>query len=166
MSRAGQAGAGAEVIDLDPVRRRGAARRDGAPRQRCAHRAGDVACRNYAGPTGYCRVHEPEDAAAPVARPETFGAPPPLDPEDFDEAVDKALAFLRRRLTGDYEVDVFGFDRELTEQVLMPLARPLYQKYWRVRTVGLEHVPSDSGALVVANHAGTLPFDAIMTKMA
>jgi 1-acyl-sn-glycerol-3-phosphate acyltransferase len=32
--------------------------------------------------------------------------------------------------------------------------------------VGLEHVPSDSGALIVANHAGTLPFDAIMTKVA
>ena len=170
MTRAGNvAGAGAEVIDLDPVRRRGSARRtEPAARGRCAHDTAGVPCRNYAGPSGFCRVHEPEEAAAapPRARAEALAAPPPLDPRDFEEAVESALAFLRRRLTGDYEVDVFGFDRELTEQVLMPLARPLYQKYWRVKAVGLDHVPSESGALIVANHAGTLPFDAIMTKMA
>jgi hypothetical protein len=28
--------------------------------------------------------------------------------------VTRALTFLRNRLTGDYEVDEFGFDRELT----------------------------------------------------
>ncbi len=74
--------------------------------------------------------------------------------------------FLRRRLAGQYEVDAYGFDRELTEQVLLPLFRPLYQRYWRVRTVGIENVPETGGALVVANHSGTLPFDAIMTKVA
>jgi 1-acyl-sn-glycerol-3-phosphate acyltransferase len=82
-----------------------------------------------------------------------------------DEAVAEILAFLRRRLTGDYDVDVFGFDRELTEKVLLPLARPLYRSYWRVRPVDIEHVPA-GGSLLVANHAGTLPFDAIMTKIA
>jgi 1-acyl-sn-glycerol-3-phosphate acyltransferase len=82
------------------------------------------------------------------------------------DAVAAALSFIRRRLTGDYEVDLYGFDRELTEQVLLPLARPLYRNYWRVRAAGMEHVPADSGALLVANHSGTLPFDAIMTKVA
>lgn len=160
---------GAEVIALDPVRRRGQARRaagDPTARPRCAHTTADGrGCRNYAGVSGLCRVHEPEEIAA--QRP--AAAPVPtmeLDPRDFEEGLTKALAFLRRRLTGDYDVDVFGFDRELTEQVLMPLARPLYEKYWRVRAVGLEHVPSETGALVVANHAGTLPFDAVMTKFA
>ena len=33
------------------------------------------------------------------------------------------LAFLRRRITGDYEVDEFGFDRELTDEVFLPLLR-------------------------------------------
>ena len=83
-----------------------------------------------------------------------------------EDPVAAALALLRRRLTGDYDVDVYGFDRELTERVLLPLARPLYQRYWRVRTLGLEHVPGEGGALVVANHGGTLPFDAIMMKVA
>ena len=94
---------------------------------------------------------------------------PTIDAElaaELEEAAAQVLAFLRRRLTGDYDVDVYGFDRDLTEGVLMPLARPLYQRWWRVRTVGIEHVPADSGALLVANHAGTLPLDAIMTKLA
>ena len=157
----------ADIISLDAARRRSA----GLPRERCAAVLDDgpgepLACRNYAGPTGYCRVHEPEpgEAAAPNEA-EAIGATP-QEQRDLDEALAKALDFLRRRLTGEYEVDVYGFDRELTEQVLLPLARPLYQKWWRVRTVGMEHVPADSGALIVANHAGTLPFDAIMTKVA
>ena len=162
-----QVGHQAEIIDLDD-RRRGAAAGAG-PRERCsAEIAPGQACRNYAGPSGLCRVHEPEpgEASEPAAPLRPPVVEPPAAEGAFDEAIANALAFLRRRLTGEYEVDVYGFDRELTEQVLLPLARPLYQKYWRVRTVGLEHVPSDSGALIVANHAGTVPFDAIMTKVA
>ena len=154
----------AEVIDLDSARRSGAA---GASRVRCsAEITPGTRCRNYAGRSGLCRVHEPEPG-------ETASPPPPLvDPARLEipaageDAIAAALAFLRRRLTGQYDVDLYGFDRELTEQVLLPLARPLYQHYWRVRAVGLEHVPASSGALIVANHGGTLPFDAIMTKVA
>ena len=161
-----QAGHQAEIIDLNDRRRAAAA---GATRERCsAEIAPGQPCRNYAGASGLCRVHEPEpdgaQAAAAAPLPVTPSQPQPQPP--LDEAIATALAFLRRRLTGEYDVDVYGFDRELTEQVLLPLARPLYQKYWRVRAVGLEHVPADSGALIVANHAGTVPFDAIMTKMA
>lgn len=74
--------------------------------------------------------------------------------------------FLRDRVTGDYPVDDFGFDPEFTENVLLPLARPFYRNWFRVEASGLEHVPADSGALVVANHSGTLAFDAIMTQVA
>jgi 1-acyl-sn-glycerol-3-phosphate acyltransferase len=156
----------AEVIDLDHARRRGAA---AATRTRCsAEISPGLSCRNYAGPSGFCRVHEPEpgeNVETPITPPEPDRARVESD-SAIDEAIAAALAFLRRRLTGDYDIDLYGFDKELTEQVLLPLARPLYQRYWRVRTVGIEHVPSDSGALIVANHSGTLPFDAIMTKVA
>src|SRR5687768_5347179 len=125
-----QAGHQAEIIDLDDRRRATAA---GATRERCsAEITAGQPCRNYAGPSGLCRVHEPEpdgtdvDAAAPASSPPAQPEPQPA----FDEAIATALAFLRRRLTGEYDVDVYGFDRELTEQVLLPLARPLYQKYW------------------------------------
>ena len=31
------------------------------------------------------------------------------------------MAFVRRRLDGDYQVDDFGYDSELTHEVLIPL---------------------------------------------
>ncbi|MEV4947557.1 lysophospholipid acyltransferase family protein [Streptomyces sp. NPDC053755] len=76
------------------------------------------------------------------------------------------LAFLRRRVTGEYEVDEFGYDKELTDQVLMSLLRPLYAKYFRVEVKGIENIPAEGGALVVANHSGTLPLDGLMMQVA
>lgn len=84
----------------------------------------------------------------------------------WDRRVAGGLAFLRRRLTGDYEVDEFGFDAELTDQVLMSLLRPMYDKYFRVEVKGIENIPSEGGALVVANHSGTLPLDGLMMQVA
>jgi 1-acyl-sn-glycerol-3-phosphate acyltransferase len=83
-----------------------------------------------------------------------------------DRAAARTFAFLRRRLVGDYEVDDFGFDPELTDAVLMAPFRPLYDHWFRVQTRGLEHVPDIGGALLVANHSGTLPLDGIMTALA
>ncbi|WP_035800681.1 lysophospholipid acyltransferase family protein [Kitasatospora mediocidica] len=76
------------------------------------------------------------------------------------------LAFLRRRITGDYEVDEFGFDRELTEEVFLSALRPLAEKYFRIEVRGIENIPAEGGALVVANHSGTVPLDALMTQVA
>jgi 1-acyl-sn-glycerol-3-phosphate acyltransferase len=75
------------------------------------------------------------------------------------------VAFARRRLTGDYHVDEFGFDEDLTTHVLMPLLRPLHRHYWRVSSHGVEHIPTEGGGLLVANHAGTLPADALITRL-
>ncbi|MBP2707300.1 acyltransferase family protein [Microbispora sp. RL4-1S] len=83
-----------------------------------------------------------------------------------DERLAALLAFLRRRVTGDYEIDEFGFDPDLNGTVLLELLRPLYRQWFRVTTVGLENVPAHSGALVVANHSGTLPMDALMLQVA
>jgi 1-acyl-sn-glycerol-3-phosphate acyltransferase len=47
----------------------------------------------------------------------------------------------------------------------MPLLRPLHRHYWRVASHGIEHVGQQGGGLIVANHAGTLPADAIMTRL-
>ncbi|NBE55514.1 lysophospholipid acyltransferase family protein [Streptomyces boluensis] len=76
------------------------------------------------------------------------------------------LSFLRRRLTGEYDVDEFGYDQELTDQVLMSLLRPVYEKYFRVEVKGIENIPADGGALIVANHSGTLPLDGLMLQVA
>lgn len=85
---------------------------------------------------------------------------------DWDRRIAGGLAFLRRRVTGDYEVDEFGYDEELTDQVLMSLLRPLADKYFRVEVKGIENIPADGGALVVANHSGTLPLDGLMLQVA
>ncbi len=85
---------------------------------------------------------------------------------DWERRLAGGLAFLRRRLTGDYEVDDFGFDPDLTDHVLMPPLRPLYDTWFRVETRGLDNVPDTGAALVVANHSGTVPLDALMTSLA
>lgn len=87
-------------------------------------------------------------------------------PSDLERKVAEALAFVRRRLTGDYEVDEFGFDPELTDTVLLAVLRPLYRHWFRVQVRGIENVPSEGGALVVANHSGTVALDALMTQVA
>ena len=79
---------------------------------------------------------------------------------DFERKLAGGLAFVRRRLEGDYEVDDFGFDAELTADVLVPMLRPLYDKWFRVDVHGIENVPSEGGALIVANHSGTVALDA------
>ncbi|WP_406297296.1 acyltransferase family protein [Embleya sp. NBC_00888] len=81
-----------------------------------------------------------------------------------DKAAD-GLAFLRRRITGDYEVDEFGFDPELNDK-LMAALRVVYEQYFRIEVSGLENIPAKGGALIVANHSGTLPVDALMTQVA
>ncbi|KJE23210.1 1-acyl-sn-glycerol-3-phosphate acyltransferase [Frankia torreyi] len=85
---------------------------------------------------------------------------------DLETALAGVLAFLRRRITGDYVIDEHGFDPDLTEHVIAPLLRPVYRDYFRIETRGLENVPDVGGALVVANHSGTLPMDALMMAMA
>jgi 1-acyl-sn-glycerol-3-phosphate acyltransferase len=101
-------------------------------------------------------------APKPAAAPEPEVAPP----SDWERKLAGGLAFLRRRLTGDYEVDDFGFDPDLTDHVILPPLRPLYNKWFRVETRGLDNVPDVGGALVVANHSGTIPIDALMTSLA
>ncbi|HEY8453725.1 MAG: lysophospholipid acyltransferase family protein [Micromonosporaceae bacterium] len=72
------------------------------------------------------------------------------------------LAWLRRRLTGEYEVDEFGFDPDLTERVFLPALRPLYRHWFRTELTGADRLPADGPALLVANHSGTIALDALM----
>ena len=45
------------------------------------------------------------------------------------------------------------------------LLDPLYRHYFRVSSSGTEHIPQRGPAILVANHAGTLPIDAAMLFM-
>ncbi|MEP7035547.1 MAG: lysophospholipid acyltransferase family protein [Dermatophilaceae bacterium] len=86
--------------------------------------------------------------------------------EDAERRVAEVLAFIRRRLTGDYSVDDFGFDEDFTEHVYLPLLRPLYNSWFRVEVRGIENIPSTGGALVVSNHSGAVALDALMAQVA
>jgi len=61
--------------------------------------------------------------------------------------------------------DDFGADSRYVE-ALEPVFEFLYALWWRVETTGLEHVPGTGPALVVANHSGVLPYDALMVQVA
>ena len=83
--------------------------------------------------------------------------------EDWEPQLARFLAFLRRRVTGEYDVDEYGFDPEVTDRFVMAALRPIAEKWFRVDVLGADNVPAEGGALVVSNHSGTLPMDALMT---
>jgi len=89
-----------------------------------------------------------------------------LSGDDVERQVAAALAFVRRRLSGDYAVDDFGFDEDFTENAYLPLLRPLYKSWFRVEVRGIENIPGAGGALIVANHSGTVALDSLMTQVA
>lgn len=63
------------------------------------------------------------------------------------------------------EVDAFGYD-PIFERFVRPIFDFLYDKYWRVETYGVSNIPRSGPALLVANHSGSLPYDAAMLKIA
>ena len=92
--------------------------------------------------------------------------PGPPFASEWIERMAGAADFVRRRVAGDYEVDPeSGFDPELNQAVLMPIARALYKGWFRIQIRGLEHVPPSGPAMVVANHSGVLPIDALMLQV-
>lgn len=54
-----------------------------------------------------------------------------------------------------------GFDPTFLDRTA-PLFDALWTRYFRVRLLGMENVPAEGGALVVANHSGGLPYDGAM----
>jgi 1-acyl-sn-glycerol-3-phosphate acyltransferase len=84
----------------------------------------------------------------------------------WDRRVASGLAFLRRRLSGAYEVDEFGFDKELTEGVFHPMLRVLQRDWFRTEIIGAKHLPANGGALIVGNHSGTVALDSLMLSIA
>ncbi|MFF7966451.1 lysophospholipid acyltransferase family protein [Streptomyces sp. NPDC007903] len=145
--------ADAKVIPFDDDRSRGSAGQRPQRRRSTGGRPGAV----QPLPTREGAREQPPAEEEPRTRAEA---------DALEQRVARGLAFLRRRLTGDYEVDDFGYDEELTDQVLMSLLRPVYEKYFRVEVKGVENIPAEGGALIVANHSGTLPLDGLMMQVA
>jgi 1-acyl-sn-glycerol-3-phosphate acyltransferase len=112
---------------------------------------------------------------APMDRPaSTTEAPaqaPPAGSQGWDEAQ------LPARRADDRDDLLPGIEPERTvtdwgrservERLLDRTAADFFYKYWfRVEVEGVEHVPSEGGALLVSNHSGALPPDAPMIAKA
>lgn len=63
------------------------------------------------------------------------------------------------------EEDAWGHDPAFARGA-RPALDLLYDRWWRVRAHGGEHVPAHGRAVVLANHAGVLPYDAAMIATA
>ena len=84
---------------------------------------------------------------------------------DWENRIAGILAGIRKRLAGDYEVDAFGFDPQITE-ILTAAIEPIAEKWFRLEVRGVDNIPTDGGALLVANHSGTVPIDGLITGYA
>ncbi|MBI2342404.1 MAG: acyltransferase family protein [Deltaproteobacteria bacterium] len=70
------------------------------------------------------------------------------------------------RLTSIIETDdEFGMDPVFVN-MLRPVFKFLYNDWWRVTADGIKNIPQKGPAIIVANHGGMLPFDAVMLNMA
>ncbi len=69
-----------------------------------------------------------------------------------------AIAAFEEELHG---YDAFGANSDGAALGLQ-LTRFLYDRYFRVRSEGIENIPAEGPVIVVANHSGQLPLDAMM----
>ncbi|MBX7435025.1 acyltransferase family protein [Mycobacterium sp. Y57] len=100
-------------------------------------------------------------------RGSVLGAPEAdATPNELAKRITAIADFVGKRMTGDYVVDEFGFDSHLNDAIFLPLLRVFFKSWFRVEVSGIENLPETGPALVVANHAGVLPFDGLMTTVA
>ncbi|HEX7131625.1 MAG TPA: lysophospholipid acyltransferase family protein [Iamia sp.] len=86
-------------------------------------------------------TQERSSALVPVSIPPVADDPAPLD--------DPRLG----------DVDEWGRSERMREIARRAYA-PIYERWFRVEWEGMENIPSDGGALLVANHAAAVPSDA------
>ena len=161
--------------DADVIRLDSRSKNNGEPsdtKVRCAATtASGRPCRNFSTDgSGYCRVHSTQSFSRnhhpSGASFEDEATAPRLAAPESTDPVARVRDFVRRRFAGDYPIDDFGYDRELSREVLLPLIRPLYESYFRVRTLGMTRIPDTGPALLVGNHSGTVAIDAVMMQYA
>jgi 1-acyl-sn-glycerol-3-phosphate acyltransferase len=80
-------------------------------------------------------------------------------------AVQQQTDMVKRRISGEYETDDWGFDPEFLS-VIQPFLTFMYRRYWRVQASGIENIPAEGPALLTPNHSGQLPWDGTMVGTA
>src|SRR5947209_12649473 len=101
---------------------------------------------------------EPDSAQVTTEFQAVHHAPLPARAED-----------LRRQLPGlepERRLTDWGRSERVEGLVDRLLLDPLYHYWLRAEVEGVENLPATGGALLLANHAGTLPLDALMVAKA
>jgi 1-acyl-sn-glycerol-3-phosphate acyltransferase len=150
----------AKVIPLHGNSTRAAAARRNAARAQSARRHPSVLSDPAAAEELAAVVREIDERRGGAASTEE------QTPNELAQRIATVAEFLRKRITGDYTVDEFGFDPHLNEAIFLPMLRALFNNWFRVEVSGIENLPETGAALVVANHAGVLPFDGLMASVA
>jgi 1-acyl-sn-glycerol-3-phosphate acyltransferase len=81
----------------------------------------------------------------------------PSAPDDDIEARTKALVVRGN----EFGFDPFGLSRESLATAIA-FARFMYRRYFRAEAHGIEHLPAAGRVVLVSNHSGQLPFDALV----
>lgn len=122
----------------------------------------------------HCAWRSPD--GHPCGLPVTVGSPTcglHGDGATFDRAIPLTgqLGFsawprlLRQLSLATYDTDIFGLDPVIAEMV-WHVVNMLYFDYFRVDVEGIENIPMEGGAVLVANHgAAALPYDGAMLSL-
>lgn len=99
----------------------------------------------------------------------------PSAPGELREALGRLLPAVKNRfaqalgllrlLEAPERLDRFGMDARFAER-FDALVEVLYSAWWRVTVLDVGRVPDAGPAVVVANHAGTVPWDALVLRHA
>ena len=84
-------------------------------------------------------------------------------PRELQNELEERLRKIPNRLN-EYGFDAFGLSPEWVRNTMLP-ALFLYRHYFRVETFHIDRMPPGR-VLVIANHAGQLPFDGAMLQTA
>jgi 1-acyl-sn-glycerol-3-phosphate acyltransferase len=76
-----------------------------------------------------------------------------------DDIASRAQALVVRG--NEFGFDPFGLSRDSIRSAFA-VARWLYRYYFRAQAFGVEHLPASGRVLLVSNHSGQLPFDALV----
>ena len=80
-----------------------------------------------------------------------------------DDIASRTRALVVR--ANEFGFDPFGMSRDHLGTAIT-FARFMYRHYFRAEAYGIEHLPSSGPVVLVSNHSGQLPFDALMIASA
>ena len=91
------------------------------------------------------------------------GAFLPLSARGLEREIEERMRRVPNQIN-EYGFDPYGMSLESARRMALPVAL-LYRHYFRVETFDIDRVP-EGRVLLIANHAGQLPFDGAMINMA